>query len=250
MIMSSRSARMTRSSSLAVTVLLVASCMASVVAVSGATLLHDLSESILGSNGNNNKMHASADADGEGGHAEGSSSNPDAGGAAGGGGGGGGECQLALRVLAYDRDIALGETAHEAGFSTFRYPIYDPEGVANDEPPLGVYIGASTTVGNSANDGGGFEGDLGDCIGTGSFNFDYSDETESYESQIYVSVSCSGTFNAITGGTGRYAYIRNGHEVIADSHDIPGGSVSELHFTDRTCGDGAAAAAAAGQQQQ
>jgi hypothetical protein len=91
--------------------------------------------------------------------------------------------------------------------------------------PVGIYIGASHTVHNN------------DCIGTGSFNFDYNSETDSYDSQIFVSVSCSGTYNAITGGTGRYAYIKNGHEVIAGGPSeisIPS-SVSELHFTSETC---------------
>jgi hypothetical protein len=147
----------------------------------------------------------------------------------------GGECVLALRVLAFNKEIEHGELHFsDAGVSTFRYNLYDVddsiEAVVRrrEQPtPVGVYIGASHTV----------HGD--DCVGTGSFNFDYNVETDSYDSQIYVSVSCSGTYNAITGGTGRYAYIKNGHEVIVDGprelEGEVGTTVSELHFTSETC---------------
>jgi hypothetical protein len=135
-----------------------------------------------------------------------------------------GECQLALRVLAYEDEIVGGERSFpDAGLSTFRYNIYDPSS-SDPHEPIGIYLGASHTVNEH------------DCVGQGSFGFDYNPETDSYESQIFVSVSCSGAFNAITGGTGRYAFIRNGHEVITDSRDIAGGSISELHFTSETCG--------------
>jgi hypothetical protein len=142
------------------------------------------------------------------------------------------QCVLALRLLAFDKEIELGELMFpDAGLSTFRYNLYDVddtlESLARQEQPkpLGIYIGASHTVHKE------------DCIGTGSFNFDYNVETDSYDSQIYVSVSCSGTYNAVTGGTGRYAYIKNGHEVIANGPaDIAiHSSVSELHFTSDTC---------------
>ncbi|KAL3902879.1 MAG: hypothetical protein SGILL_010661, partial [Bacillariaceae sp.] len=133
-----------------------------------------------------------------------------------------GECQLALRVLAYEDEILGGERSFpDAGLSTFRYNIYDPSS-SDPHEPIGIYLGASHTINEH------------DCVGTGSFGFDYNPEIDSYDSQIFVSVSCSGSFNAITGGTGRYAFIKNGHEVISDSRDIAGGSVSELHFTSET----------------
>ena len=135
-----------------------------------------------------------------------------------------GECQLALRVLAYEDEIVGGERSFpDAGLSTFRYNIYDPSS-SDVHDPIGIYLGASHTVNEH------------DCVGQGSFGFDYNPEIDSYESQIFVSVTCSGAFNAITGGTGRYAFIKNGHEVISDSRDIAGGSISELHFTSETCG--------------
>jgi hypothetical protein len=142
-------------------------------------------------------------------------------------------CRLALRVLAFEDEIASGEKAFpDAGLSTFRYNLYDPttttaassDPSASQPTPIGIYIGASHSVNQN------------DCIGTGSFNFDYNTETDSYDSQIYVSVSCSGSFNAIIGGTGRYAFIKNGHEVILDARDVPGASISELQFTSETCG--------------
>jgi hypothetical protein len=140
-------------------------------------------------------------------------------------------CRLALRVLAYEDEIASGEKSFpDAGLSTFRYNLYDPTTITNDTTeashpaPIGIYIGASHSVNQH------------DCIGTGAFNFDYNAETDSYDSQIYVSVSCSGSFNAIVGGTGRYAFIKNGHEVILDARDVAGGSISELQFTSETCG--------------
>lgn len=139
-----------------------------------------------------------------------------------------GECQLALRVLAYEDEIMRGERSFpDAGLSTFRYNIYDPSSSSSSDPqeePIGIYLGASHTINEH------------DCVGTGAFGFDYNPEIDSYDSQIFVSVSCSGSFNAITGGTGRYAFIKNGHEVISDSRDIAGGSISELHFTSETCG--------------
>jgi hypothetical protein len=139
-------------------------------------------------------------------------------------------CRLALRVLAYEDEIASGEKSFpDAGLSTFRYNLYDPTTAAtttdSSQPtPIGIYIGASHSVNQH------------DCIGTGAFNFDYNSESDSYDSQIFVSVSCSGSFNAITGGTGRYAFIKNGHEVILDARDVAGGSISELQFTSETCG--------------
>jgi hypothetical protein len=133
-------------------------------------------------------------------------------------------CRLALRVLAYEEEIAAGEQSYpEAGLSTFRYNIYDPT-VKDSHEPIGIYIGASHSISQH------------DCIGNGAFNFDYNPETDSYDSQIFVSVSCSGSFNAITGGTGRYAFIKNGHEVILGARDVAGGSLSELQFTTETCG--------------
>jgi len=146
------------------------------------------------------------------------------------------ECQLALRVLAYDDEIVAGERAFpSAGLSTFRYNLYDPERPRKeqndsgedendvDDEPIGIYIGASHSVGRN------------DCVGTGSFNFDYKPETDSYDSQIYVSVSCSGSYNAIIGGTGKYAFLKNGYEIILDSQDIPGASISELNFVSESC---------------
>lgn len=134
------------------------------------------------------------------------------------------ECRLALRVLAYEDEIAAGERPFpDAGLSTFRYNLYDPADL-DAQKPVGIYIGASHTINNH------------DCIGTGAFNFDYKSETDSYDSQIFVSVSCSGSFNAITGGTGRYAFIKNGHEVITEAKDVDRGSISELQFTSETCG--------------
>lgn len=214
--------------SLTLLVLWAAFCASSVAAVSGSSLLQDLSDSILGNKKRQKQRKEQADA------------TAAADGAANGNDAGSGECQLALRVLAYDKDIEAGETPHSAGYSTFRYAIYDPDGVATDEPPVGVYIGASTTVGKTD--------ETGDCIGTGSFNFDYDADTDSYLSQVFLAVSCSGTFNAITGGTGRYSYIKNGHEVISDSYDIEGGSVSELHFSGNTCGSSAASNSATDNQ--
>jgi hypothetical protein len=209
--------RMTPLRSVAFVVMVVLVCMTVLIPTSSATLLKDISDTILGHKNKNTATSTNTDDL----STSSTNTNSNRNGAAGG------ECQLALRVLAFDKDIDMGETTHSSGFSTFRYPIYDPEGVATNDPPIGIYIGASTTIGqNNA---------LGDCIGSGSFNFDYDEDTNSYKSQIFVSVSCSGTFNAITGGTGKYAFIQNGHEVIADSFDIEGGSISELHFASDTC---------------
>lgn len=132
-----------------------------------------------------------------------------------------GECRVGLRVLAYNDEIEDGETSPARGVSTFRYPIYHP---SNPSKPIGIYIGVSTDAGED------------DCVGTGAFNFDYNHETNSYDSQIFVSVSCSGEVNNIIGGTGSYAFIRNGHEVITEANDVAGASVSELHFISETCG--------------
>jgi hypothetical protein len=132
-----------------------------------------------------------------------------------------GECRVALRVMAYDDEIEDGESSPARDVSTFRYPIYNP---SRPSEPIGIYIGVSTGTGGN------------DCFGTGAFNFDYNHETNSYDSQIFVSVSCSGDVNNIIGGTGSFAFIRNGHEVITDATGMEGATISELHFTSETCG--------------
>jgi hypothetical protein len=132
-----------------------------------------------------------------------------------------GECRVGLRVIAYDDEIEDGESSPAQGVSTFRYPIYHP---SSPTEPIGIYIGVSTGAGDE------------DCIGTGAFNFDYNQETNSYDSQIFVSVSCSGDVNNIIGGTGSYAFIRNGHEVMSEATEFEGATVSDLHFVSETCG--------------
>ena len=125
-------------------------------------------------------------------------------------------CEDILRLFAYDEEIVAGEEINdETGQNTFNYPVYD----ADTKIPLGSYTGYSTTIGN-------------DCVGNGVFNLDWNEEKQSYDSQIFVSVSCSGSFNGIVGGTGQYAFIKNGHEKFV-AHSA--GSVSELHFTSPEC---------------
>lgn len=130
-----------------------------------------------------------------------------------------GECRVALRVLAYDDEIEDGETTVAAGVSTFRYPIYHP---SIPKKQIGIYIGASQGSGGE------------DCVGTGAFNFDFNPDTDSFDSQLFVAVSCSGEVNSIIGGTGSYAFVKDGYEVITEGSS--GATLSELYFTSETCG--------------
>lgn len=139
--------------------------------------------------------------------------------------GSGRDCHV-LQLMAFDDEIKRGERILSEGLRSFHYPVYergsddddddddDEDGSDDDDERtssssslnvVGEYIGASTAIGG---------GDDNDCLGMGSFLLDYNDDTDSYDSQIFVAVSCSGADNAVVGGTGRFEYMQNGYERI------------------------------------
>jgi hypothetical protein len=87
---------------------------------------------------------------------------------------------------------------------TLTFPVYDYD---TDEP-IGTYTDQTTQIS--------VEGEDVDCTFSGSFNFDFDDSlVNPFASQLMVSGTCQGAYNAITGGTGKYA-CASGTEIFID----------------------------------
>jgi len=101
-----------------------------------------------------------------------------------------------LNLLSKIADINAGKVATAVG-ETFSFPFYD----ANTMEMKGVFDDAATKLKDPQ------------CVYSGAFSMDYNNETETYDTQVMVSGTCTGSHNAITGGTGAFA-CASGYEVF------------------------------------
>ena len=101
-----------------------------------------------------------------------------------------GNCKT-LHLLAKIEDIIAGVQIADRG-ETSSFPFYDM-GTMKE-------IGLFTDVASIMQDG--------ECVFTGVLSTDYNEETSSFDSQMTITGTCSGAFNAITGGTGGFDCAR------------------------------------------
>jgi len=92
-----------------------------------------------------------------------------------------------VSYLALVEEILNYSTAGDHG-STYWFPVYDPHTLQ----PVGTFQESTIDTHD------------GECISTGSFSFEYTDSTQSYDSSIIVASSCTGTFSSVIGGSGKF----------------------------------------------
>jgi len=111
-----------------------------------------------------------------------------------------------ISMIMYKSDLRDGYNKNSVGGTFESVPFYD----ADSGDLLGSYSDSAVQI------------DDDDCIGSGAFSFGSGGggDTPSYSDQVEFGFTCSGRYNAVTGGTGTFGCATGFEQFVVDDGTV------------------------------